>query len=355
MKTLLLPLKLLIFNISRRLNKIFILPVNYTYSFTSKCDSKCKTCNIWKQKSSNDLTKEEWKKIIKNIGNAPFWITITGGNQFLRKDISEIIKYILQYNRPKIINFPVSGTLPKLVVEQIKKILVEVKGKRVKLILNISIDGINELHDNIRGVKGAFKKTIKTFRDLKKLQKKYPNLIIGTYTVISKYNAEHIDEIRDFIINNLKPDHCSIEIAEKSKELVNIKENFVLNQDISLKVLDKYTEYANDSKKLSLKLKNFLRKRYYFVVKETLLKNRELIPCFAGIASIQISPSGKIWQCCVKADTLGNLRKENYDFKKIFFGKKAGEIRKKIKREHCFCTHSNPYYTNILSSLRLKG
>jgi len=354
MKTLLLPLKLLIFNISRRLNKTFILPINYTYSITSKCDSKCKTCNIWKQKLGDDLTKEEWKKIIKNIGNTPFWITITGGNQFLRKDLSEIIKYILQYNRPKIINFPVSGTLPKLVVKQIKKILVEIKGKRVKLILNISIDGVNELHDNIRGVKGAFKRTIKTFKDIKKLQERHPNLIIGTYTMISKYNAEHIDEIRDFITNNLKPDHCSIEFAEKSKELLNIKENFVLNQDISLKVLDKYTEYANNSKKPVLKFKNFFRKTYYLAVKNTMLRNKEIIPCFAGIASIQISPNSEVWPCCIKANSIGSLRKENYDFKKIFFGKKADEIRKKIKREHCFCIHSNPYYTNILSSLRLK-
>ncbi len=354
MKTLLLPLKLLIFNISRRLNKTFILPVNYTYSITSKCDSKCKTCNIWKQKSSDDLTKEEWEKIIKNIGNAPFWITITGGNQFLREDISDIVGYILEYNRPKIINFPVSGTLPKLIIEQIKKILIDIKGKNVKLILNLSIDGVNELHDNIRGVKGAFKSTIKTFKELKKLQKKYPNLIIGVYTIVSKYNTKHIDKIMEFITNDLKPDHQGIEIAEKSKELFNIKENFVPNKGIFIKVIDKYIGYTNNSKKSILKFKNFFRKRYYLAVKKTILRNKEIVPCFAGIASIQISSNGKVWQCCTKANIMGDLRKENYDFRRIFFGKKADEIRKKIKREHCFCTHSNSYYTNILSSLRLK-
>jgi len=354
MKILLLPLKLLIFNISRRLNKVFILPLNYTYSITSKCDSRCKTCNIWKNKSYDDLTKKEWKKIIRNIGNAPFWITITGGNQFLRKNLSEIIGYILKYNRPKIINFPISGTLPKLIVKQIKKILAKTKGKKVKLILNISIDGINELHDNIRGVKGAFEKTIETFMELKRLQEKYPNLIIGTYTLVSKYNAKHIDEIMDFITNNLKPNHHGIEIAEKRKELFNIKENFVPNTNIFIEIVDKYTKYINNPKKLILKFKNFFRKKYYVTVRKTLLRNKEIIPCFVGITSIQISPSGKVWQCCTRADIMGNLRKENYDFKKIFFGKKADEIRKKIKREHCFCTHSNPCYTNILSSLKLK-
>lgn len=354
MKTLFLPLKLLIFNISRRLNKIFILPLNYTYSITSKCDSKCKTCNIWKQKSSDNLTKEEWEKIIRNIGNAPFWITITGGNQFLRRDLSEIVGYILKHNRPKIINFPVSGTLPKLVVEQIKKILVKIKEKNVKLILNISIDGVDELHDNLRGIKGAFKNTIKTFKELKRLQKKYPNLIVGAYTVISKYNAKHIDEINDFITNNLAPNHRGIEITEKRKELFNTKENFIPKKDIFIEIINKNIKYITPSKKPILKLKNFLRLKYYAVVKKTLLRNKEIIPCFAGIASIQISPSGKVWQCCTKADVMGDLRKENYDFRKIFFGKKADKIRKKIKGEHCFCTHSNPYYTNILSSLRLK-
>jgi len=63
-----------------------LLPINYTVSLLYTCNSRCGTCNIWKKRAVN-LSVEEYKKIFKNIGRAPYWVTFSGGEPFLREDI----------------------------------------------------------------------------------------------------------------------------------------------------------------------------------------------------------------------------------------------------------------------------
>ena len=44
-------------------------PMNLTLGLSYKCNSKCKTCNIWRKKDfSQELSLSEFEKIFKNIG-----------------------------------------------------------------------------------------------------------------------------------------------------------------------------------------------------------------------------------------------------------------------------------------------
>mgnify|MGYP000527655209 CR=1 FL=1 len=149
-------LKLSAYWFFRATGKPVLLPFNYTFSITYRCNSRCKTCNIWKiqQKVPFDLELKtnEWIEIIKSLGNAPFWITISGGEPFLRKDLIEIIEAIVRFNNPEIINIPTNGIL-RSTTDKIEEILEILKGSRIKLVINYSIDSNEEKNEEIRGVK----------------------------------------------------------------------------------------------------------------------------------------------------------------------------------------------------------
>ena len=53
------------------------------------------------------------------------------------------------------------------------------------------------------------------------------------------------------------------------------------------------------------------------LVKQTLRERRQAIPCMAGVASAQIAPNGDVWTCCVRAQSMGNLRDHDYDFRSV--------------------------------------
>jgi len=347
-----LPFKFFMYNISRKIGKAFIIPINYTYSFTSICDSNCVTCNIWKKEVKDELSINEWEKTLQSIGSAPYWVTITGGNQFLRKDFIEFFKLIVKYNKPKIINIPVSATNPDLVYKTSQELIKIIAKENIRLILNFSLDGIGDMHDKIRGKKNCFKNTLETIDMVKSLKLRYKNLYVGTYTIISKYNEDRFSDTLEFIKNKIKPDHLGFEIAEIRDEYRNNKNNILPSSDKAKDILRRLTLITGEGSSRMIKLKNRIRKKYYSFVKKTLDKQCEIIKCHAGIASIQISINGSVWQCPTNSKKMGNLRKNGYDFKKIFFSEKANRIRNEIKEEKCFCTHSNPFYTNILCSLK---
>jgi hypothetical protein len=87
------------------------------------------------------------------------------------------------------------------------------------------------------------------------------------------------------------------------------------------------------------------------MVKRVLKEHRQIIPCYSGFASAQIAPDGDVWMCCIKAETIGNLRDVGYDFGKIWFSERAKELRQTIKSEKCCCPLANASYTNMLHNI----
>ena len=78
----------------------------------------------------------------------------------------------------------------------------------------------------------------------------------------------------------------------------------------------------------------------------------QVIPCYAVINECQISPTGEIWTCSVLGKSLGNLRKENYNFRKIWSSVEAKKLRRSIKNKECWCPVANISYTNMLCDFK---
>jgi hypothetical protein len=89
------------------------------------------------------------------------------------------------------------------------------------------------------------------------------------------------------------------------------------------------------------------------MVKKLLQEKEQVIPCFAGIMSAQISPDGDVWPCCIRADSMGKLRDYNYNFKRLWKGAQAHTVRKLIKTQTCTCPLANASYTNMLASPKM--
>jgi hypothetical protein len=67
------------------------------------------------------------------------------------------------------------------------------------------------------------------------------------------------------------------------------------------------------------------------------------------VASAQIAPNGDVWTCCVRAQSMGNLRDHDYDFGSVWRTGKAGQLRRSIKAGECHCPLANAAYTNMLT------
>lgn len=320
------------------------LPINLTLNVTYHCPSRCRTCNIWK-KNVNELTIEEWEKTFKSIGNSVYWLILSGGEPFMRKDLPELVRIAYKHLKPKVINIPTNGFLFQAIPPMTEKILENCPTSEV--VINLSLDGLFEKHDRIRNLEGSFKNLMLSYESLKKI--KNPRLTIGIHSVVSKLNFSSFPEIYKFVEENLHPDSYITEVAEKRTELDNKNLEIFPDEKEYFEVVDFLLDKMKNkkSKKLS-RITRALRINYYKMTKEIIRQKKQIIPCYGGFASGQISADGEVWSCCIRGESMGNLRDNNYDFKKIWFGKKAEKIRLSIKNRECYCPLASASYTSML-------
>lgn len=336
-------------------------PVNITASVTNRCNSRCSTCFLWEfyfnrpDLQDKEFNTGEFLKVFDSLGGSPFWVTLSGGEPFLRNDLAQICEGIVERSQPAIINIPSNGLLPDLIESKTKDILSRIGN--TTLIINLSMDAVGGRHDEIRGVRGNFKALIETYRRLQSLRENHPSFRLGIHTVVSKLNIDDILPTYDFV-KELRPDSHVAEVAEERLELFNIGRNVTPSPESYAAVMGEFTrriqkDYLSWGRDASRVTQAF-RSVYYQIAIEVLRQHKQIIPCYAGIASCQITPFGDVWSCCTLGDTktMGNLREVNYDFKRIWMSDRAKDVRKFIRERNCACPLANAHYTSILCNSR---
>jgi len=333
------------------------LPVNVTFSVTNLCNSHCKTCLIWRlyhdqpQLKEKELKTSEFDKVFSSLGNSVFWATLSGGEPYLRPDLPQICESLSEHCEPSIVNIPTNSLLPEVIEDKTKRILERCDFP--SLIVNLSLDGLKEEHDRIREVPGNFDKFSDTYGRLRQLKSEFPNLHVGIHSVVSKHSISRLFDVYEYA-RSLGCDSYITEVAENRSELLNKSENITPSS----------AEYAAFVHELSQKMKHdrgsfndsvsrttrAFRLAYYELAAEVLKKRRQVVSCYAGYASCQISVFGDVWPCCILAydHSMGNLRENNYDFRQVWFSQRAQDIRNYIRGKNCACPLANAHYTNIL-------
>jgi MoaA/NifB/PqqE/SkfB family radical SAM enzyme len=326
--------------------RVLRLPVNITVSVSYRCNSRCKTCNVWLL-PNDDLTLTEWDQVFESLGDSPYWFTFSGGEPTLRKDLPEMVGSAYRHCRPGIINIPTNGIQYKVIPGRIEQVLQA--APKTEVVINLSLDGVGLKHDEVRGVRENWSHAMKTYAALKELKQRHSHLTLGVHTVISNFNVDSFPELCQYVQRELEPDSFITEIAEERVELDTVGLGITPTAEKYSVAIDTLLESMHDRRLTGVaEVAQAFRRQYYELVKRTLREHRQVIPCMAGVASAQIAPNGDVWTCCVRAQSMGNLREHGYDFGSVWRTGKADQLRRSIKAGECYCPLANAAYTNML-------
>lgn len=324
-----------------------IFPEYVTLFVTTRCNFACSHCFYWKHLNTekNELTLGEIGKIAKSMDEFNLLI-LTGGEPYLRRDLSDIVQVFYETNNIQNLIIPSNGYLTDKIIEVTEKILKSCPDLHV--LVEVSIDDIGKKHDRIRKVNNAFVNAIKTIEKLRLLKRHYGNLSIGTICVFSQLNQNHFGDIYDYIKDKIRPDSITVALIRgcPKKNVKNIdiaKYEEVtkwINRDFLSKRLGFKFKYSNVSKANTIVMRNLIAKTYK--------ENKNQIICQAGTIAATIYPNGDVFPCEILDKKLGNLRNVDYDFGRIWFSENTKEITKWIKDTKCFCTHECNMTANIL-------
>jgi MoaA/NifB/PqqE/SkfB family radical SAM enzyme len=324
-----------------------MLPFSLVISVSFRCNSKCRTCDVWR-KASDDMTVEEWHKIFANLGRAPFYLTFTGGEPFLRADLHELVMAGAELCQPGVITIPTNGLLTRRILDHVDQICAAANHTQVGI--NLSLDGIGQEHDEIRQVPGNWERAMETWQGLKGLQERHQNLVLSVHTVVSKFNTRRIRDIVEGL-EFLEPDSYITEVAEERVELDTVGWDITPPPEEYAPIADYLSARAEADPASGLaRVTQAFRASYYQLAKRVLQEQTQVIPCQAGWASGHIAPNGDVWTCCIRAEAVGNLRQAGYDLRSVWF-ERVGELRRlrrSIAARECACPMANASYTNML-------
>ena len=331
-------------------------PIFVTFFVTSKCNAKCKHCFYWKEildyNKTKELSIEEINKISKSMHKFPI-LLISGGEPFLRKDLAEICKIFYENNKVQNINIPTNGILTKGIISATKQILKDCPNSLITI--QLAIDGLYKKHDEIRNVNGSFDSLIKTYNKLSSLKERFENIEVTFCFAFSHFSQDYVREVYEFVINKLNCNRIFTVLIRGNAREKKSKEVDINKYEETISLYNNLLRGCKESKILYHDTYKMRSNMLYKIVAKIYKKNQRLLPCYAGILNAVISEKGVVYPCEILNKELGDLRKNNYDFNKVWGNKKTKNIRKWIKNSKCFCTDETFIANNCRFSFRFYG
>tara|TARA_R110002096_G_scaffold91625_9_gene207290 strand:+ start:2792 stop:5077 length:2286 start_codon:yes stop_codon:yes gene_type:complete len=149
-----------------------LLPRVIQFPVNDICNSKCQMCEIWKQKKSEEVSPDALRSILTQpLFREVRGIGFNGGEPTLRPDLPELIE-------------AAADTLPKLggvslitnairaphVIRNIDAIGSLLKNRGIHLDVMVSLDGVGDVHDRVRGRAGNFASAVQVLEHLRDRQ-----------------------------------------------------------------------------------------------------------------------------------------------------------------------------------------
>jgi len=165
-------------------------PIYAVWEITLACDLACRHCGSRAGKGRPDEldTKEAFDMVRQMHELGVLEVTVIGGEAYLRDDWTEIVREIRRLGMQCSMTTGGRGLTPERARQAKDAGLQSV---------SVSIDGLRESHDLLRGVQGSFDSAMKAFENLRAV-----GIPVAANTQINRPNLKEIPEVFELLVKN---------------------------------------------------------------------------------------------------------------------------------------------------------
>ena len=175
-----------------------IRPTVLIYNCTWVCDARCEMCNNWKFGDRKaDMTLAQLEPAMAH----PFWgaienLNISGGEPTTRNDLPEMVEMFARHlPRMRKVGVNTTGLTPHRAIPMLTRIVKFCAERDLLVSVRVSLDGIGDIHDQVRHVKRGFDKACETIEAMQALSAEYPNFQFGIAATIFAANLDDAQNI----------------------------------------------------------------------------------------------------------------------------------------------------------------
>jgi len=308
-----------------------IKPTVFIYNCTWVCDAKCEMCNNWKWGNrKEDMTLDQMDQVMAG----DFWndvenLNISGGEPTTRNDLPELVEmFHRRLPRMRKVGINTTGLTPQRAIPMLTRIVDFCGEKNLLVSIRVSIDGVGDMHDQVRNVKRGFDKAAQTIEAMQALAARSPHFQFGIASTIFATNLADAENIHNWA---------------RSKKL-----DIVFNM---LRFTDNMLHNAELESTIGFKTREeeFMRKFFLDrVAEESILSGQAFMylhyadmiangyhrtmPCPFQRQGLLLNPNGDVFYC-ENSKKLGNVMETPAG--DLYFGTSQLADRETLKRETC--------------------
>jgi MoaA/NifB/PqqE/SkfB family radical SAM enzyme len=307
-----------------------IRPTVLIFHCTFVCDARCEMCSNWTRGNrKEDMTLDE----IKRAFSDPLWhnveiANVSGGEPTTRNDLVELCEVLLD-SLPRLRKFGINttGLTPARGIPMLTKIAEMCHKRGVIFSTRVSIDGVGDMHNQVRNVKRGFDKASQTIAAMRDLQKRVP-FNFGISTTIFSMNLDDADNILnwargeglDIVFNMVRftePMLGNANLADTCKPVGPEEERM--------------RQFFLDRVRMDPLLvgQNYIYMHYADMIANGYHRHA---PCPFQTQGIMLNPNGDLF-FCENSEVVGNVLQRSAD--EIYFSAASQAHRESIKTDKC--------------------
>ena len=173
-------------------------PTVLIFHVTFVCDARCNMCSNWTRGNrKEDMSLEQ----IEQVFDSPLWkhienASISGGEPTTRNDLVDIVRVLIdKLPRLRKLTLNTTGLTPHRGIPMLTKIVEACAEQGTLVSIRVSLDGIGDVHNEVRAVKRGFDKAGQTIEAMQTLAETHPNFSFGIASTIFSTNLEDAKNI----------------------------------------------------------------------------------------------------------------------------------------------------------------
>jgi len=299
-------------------------------------------CVIWELKFREQLSVEQFDEIFADpVYRRVEYIILAGGEPTLRPDLPQIVE-VMHKHMPKTKKLMVASNVIayRAVEKQYPRIAKYCAQHSIRLTLGVSLDGIGDLHDEIRGVKGASENVMKSIKFMKNLQKTVPFNMSIDPTIFSM-NVHEMQRLKDFAEELDMPITFQFAaVADDYYSNAGVEDVLSLNGDGKRSLIGFLRQHIAESAFLDA-----LAYYYEKVAEQAETPQPRNLPCPFQDQGLMLNPDGTL-QYCHNSGTIGNTL--NKSSGEIYHDPENLRFRKDVVINKCpSCQMSCMYFVSL--------
>ena len=282
--------------------------LNGTVIVTYRCNARCNMCNRFKapSKPEEEITVEAIKKLPEM-----YFTNITGGEPFIREDLKDIVREL--YKKSERIVISTNGFFTDRIVDLCKEF--------PEIGIRISIEGLEDTNNKIRGLDDGFNKGYTTLKKLVEMGMKD----VGFGMTVQDANAKDLVALYD-LSNEMNMEFATASL-HNSFYFVEAK-NIIHDRPMVAAEFEKLVNklLASNSPK------KWFRAYFNHGLINYIYGQKRLLPCDMAFDTFFIDPYGDVMPCNGTKDKedMGNVN-EVKEWNELWESEQADKVRSKVR------------------------